>query len=47
MCADGVIFRLLLDLLHESVEGEEVRFASIRTAGIGRKVAMLYELGNC
>jgi hypothetical protein len=46
MCADGFIFRLLLDLLHESVEGEEVRFASIRAGEIERKVAMLDELGN-
>ena len=27
--ADGVVFGLLLDLLHEGVEGEEVRFASL------------------
>jgi hypothetical protein len=46
MCADGFIFRLLLDLLHEGVEGEEVCFASIGDGELGRKMAMLDELGN-
>jgi hypothetical protein len=46
MCADSFIFRLLLDLLYEGVEREEVRFAGIRDGEIGRKMAMLDQLGN-
>jgi hypothetical protein len=46
MCADGFIFRLLLDLLHEGVEGEEVCFAGIRDGDTGRKLVILDELGN-
>jgi hypothetical protein len=46
MCADGFIFRLLLDLLHEGVEGEEVRFAGIRAGELGRKMEMLDEFKN-
>jgi hypothetical protein len=46
MRADGFIFRLLLDLLHQGVEGEEVRFAGIRDGELGRKMAMLDGLGN-